>query len=262
SLYTWRPGVDSGKGQAVPVALRDVPGSLSMSISLKPLGLAVTLALVAGCNQAAPAADADATAGEAMQEAPAATDAAAADGTAEVAAPQLQAAMRDLWHGHIVHARDYALAVKAGNDADAQAAADAVVENAKQIAGAVAGFYGDAAGDGMLTLLAGHWGAVKALNDARADGNEAAASQAMTDLSANAGEIAKFLVGASPHLPEDGERAMLLAHGERRWQQINRVLAGDTEGEAAEWTAMQAHMDMIADALAGAIAKQFPDKAN
>ena len=235
-----------------------------MSIPLKPLGLAVTLALVAGCNQAAPAAEANATADAAMQEAPAATDAATAeaDAGAEVAAPQLQAAMRDLWHGHIVHARDYALAVKAGNDADAQAAADAVVENAKQIAGAVAGFYGDTAGEGLLALLAGHWGAVKALNDARADGNEAAASQAMTDLSANAGEIAKFLAGANPNLPEDGVRAMLLAHGAHHSQQINLILAGDTEGEAAEWTAMQSHMDMIADALAGAIAKQFPDKAS
>jgi hypothetical protein len=233
-----------------------------MSISLKPLGLAVTLALVAGCNQAAPAAEANATADEAMQEAPAATDAAATDATTEVAAPQLQAAMRDLWHGHIVHARDYALAVKAGNEADANAAADAVVENAKQIAGAVAGFYGDAAGEGMLTLLAGHWGAVKALNDARADGNETAASQAMTDLSTNAGEIAKFLAGANPNLPEDTVRALLLAHGAHHSQQINLILAGDTEGEAAEWTAMQSHMDMIADALAGAIAKQFPDKAS
>src|SRR5690606_34828179 len=233
------PGVDSGKGAAVPVALRDVPGSLSLSISLKPLGLAVTLALVAGCNQAAPAAEADAPAEAPMQEAPAATAAVPADAPAEVAAPQLQAAMRDLWHGHIVHARDYALAVKAGNDADAQAAADAVVGNAKQIAGAVAGFYGDAAGEGMLTLLAGHWGAVKALNDARADGNEAAASQAMTDLSTNAGEIAKFLAGANPNLPEDTVRALLLAHGAHHSQQIDLILAGDTEGEAAEWTAMQ-----------------------
>lgn len=234
-----------------------------MSISLKPLGLAVTLALVAGCNQAAPAAEANATADAAMQEAPAAAEAAApADATAEVAAPQLQAAMRDLWHGHIVHARDYALAVKAGNEADANAAADAVVENAKQIAGAVAGFYGDAAGEGMLTLLAGHWGAVKALNDARADGNETAASQAMTDLSTNAGEIAKFLAGANPNLPEDTVRALLLAHGAHHSQQINLILAGDTEGEAAEWTAMQSHMDMIADALADAIARQFPDKAS
>ena len=235
-----------------------------MSMSLKPLGLAVALALLAGCNQAAPPVDpAATTADDAMQAGPVATDAAApAAMPADVPAPQLQAAMRDLWHGHIAAARDYALAVKAGNDADATAAADAVVANAKQIAGAVAGFYGDAAGDGMLTLLAGHWGAVKALNDARADGNEAAASQAMTDLSTNAGEIAKFLAGANPNLPEDTVRALMLAHGAHHSQQINLILAGDTEGEAAEWTAMQSHMDMIADALAAAIARQFPDKAS
>ena len=235
-----------------------------MSMSLKPLGLALALALLAGCNQAAAPVDTAATtADDAMQAAPVATDAAApAAAPADVPAPQLQAAMRDLWHGHIAAARDYALAVKAGNDADATAAADAVVANAKQIAGAVAGFYGDAAGDGMLTLLAGHGGAVKALNDARADGNEAAASQAMTDLSTNAGEIAKFLAGANPNLPEDTVRALMLAHGAHHSQQINLILAGDTEGEAAEWTAMQSHMDMIADALAAAIAKQFPDKAS
>ena len=234
-----------------------------MSMSLKPLGLAVALALVAGCNQAAPPANAAAVADDAMHAAPpVAADATPTTAPADAPAPQLQAAMRDLWHGHIAAARDYALAVKAGNDADSAAAADAVVANSKQIAAAVAGFYGDAAGDGMLTLLAGHWGAVKALNDARAEGDDAAASQAMTDLSTNAGEIAKFLAGANPNLPEDTVRALMLAHGAHHSQQINLILAGDTEGEAAEWTAMQAHMDMIADALAAAIAKQFPDKAN
>src|SRR3546814_1782768 len=103
-----------------------------------------------------------------MAEAPAA-EAAPAPATedAAVPAPQLQAAMRDLWHGHIVHTRDYALAVHAGNDADAKAAADAVVENARQISGAVAGFYGEAGGEQMMTLLAGHWGAVKALTAQR-----------------------------------------------------------------------------------------------
>src|SRR3546814_9513518 len=75
---------------------------------------------------------------------------------AGVAAPELQAGMRDLWHGYIVHARDYALAVHAGNDADGKAAADAVVENARQISDAVAGFYGEAGGEQMMTLLAGH----------------------------------------------------------------------------------------------------------
>jgi hypothetical protein len=229
-----------------------------MSMSLKPLGLAVALAL-AGCNQATP--PADTVMPEATTEAPAATEA-AAPAEAVVPAPQLQAAMRDLWHGHIVHARDYAIAVHAGNTADAKAAADAVVENAKQISGAVAGFYGQAGGDQMLTLLGGHWGAVKAMTDARAKGDEAAATKAMTDLTANASEIAKFLAAANPNLPEDTVRGLLLAHGAHHSSQINLILADDTAGEATEWAAMQAHMDMIADALAGAIAKQFPDKAS
>ena len=236
-----------------------------MSISPKPLGLAIALALLAACNQAAPAAETDAGVDAMAADAtvaPAADAAAAPAAEAPPAAPQLQAAMRDLWHGHIVHARDYAMAVKAGDDAAASAAADAVVENAKQISGAVAGFYGDAGGDQMLTLLAGHWGAVKAMTDARADKDDAAAAKAMSDLTANAGEIAKFLAAANPNLPEDTVRGLMLAHGAHHSQQINLIMAGDTAGEATEWTAMQAHMDMIADALAGAIAKQFPDKAS
>ena len=114
----------------------------------------------------------------------------------------------------------------------------------------------------MLELLGGHWGAVKALTDARTDKNDAAATKAMTDLTANAGEIAKFLAGANPNLPEDTVRGLMLAHGAHHSSQIDLILKDDAAGEATEWTAMQAHMEMIADALAGAIAKQFPDKAS
>lgn len=226
--------------------------------------LALALAL-AGCSQAPPPADSTAGAEGAIADAMADASAAgtpASAGDEAVAAPQLQAAMRDLWHGHIVHAREYAVAVHAGNEADAAAAADAVVENARQISSAVAGFYGEAGGDQLLTLLAGHWGAVKAMTDARTAGDEAAAGKAMEDLTANAGEIARFLAGANPHLPEAALQGMLLAHGAHHSQQVNLILANDTAGEAVEWTAMQAHMDMIADALAAGIAKQFPDKAS
>ena len=232
-----------------------------MSTSLNLLGLAVALAL-AGCNQATPSTDTPAAA-DAMEASPALTEPAApAAEAATVPAPQLQATMRSLWHGHIVHARDYALAMHAGNDADAKKAADAVVENAKQISGAVGSFYGQAAGDQMMTLLAGHWGAVKTMTDERIKGDEAAANKAMSDLNANASEIAKFLAGANPNLPENTVFGLLLAHGAHHSAQVNLIVKGDTDGEAAEWKAMQDHMDMIADALAGAIAKQFPDKAS
>jgi hypothetical protein len=188
-------------------------------------------------------------------------DAAPAANATVPAAPKLQAAMRSLWHGHIVHARAYAKAVHAGRTAEATKAANDVVANAKHIANAVGGFYGDAAGKQMLTLLAGHWGAVKALTDARAKHDETAASKAMNDLTANAGEIAKFLAGANPNLPEDTVRGLLLAHGAHHAQQIQQIDANDAVGEAATWKAMQAHMDAIADALAAGIAKQFPAKA-
>jgi hypothetical protein len=232
----------------------------AMNPSLKILSLALLVA-TAACSKNEPAASADTQAPPAV-ESPAATPAEPAAAPAEVAAPNLQAAMRDLWHGHIVHARDYAIAVHAGNKADASKAADAVVANAHQIADAVAGFYGKAGGDRMMELLGGHWGAVKALTDTRAAKDDAGATKAMADLTANAGEIAKFLAGANPNLPEDTVRGLMLAHGAHHSQQIQLIDADDTAGEATEWTAMQAHMDMIADALAGAIAKQFPEKAN
>jgi hypothetical protein len=170
--------------------------------------------------------------------------------------------MRSLWHGHIVHARDYAMAVHAHDDAKAKTAADAVVANAHQISDAVAGFYGKAGGDRMMELLGGHWGAVKALTDAQARHDAAAGQKAMADLVANAGEIAKFLAGANPNLPEDTVRGLLLAHGAHHQQQVTQIMAGDMQAEGNTWTAMQQHMDAIADALAGAIAKQFPAKAS
>jgi hypothetical protein len=226
------------------VAVRDAIRNAAMHRSITPLGLSL-LSLALACSAPAAAAPSPAAAAKAAA-APA------------IQAPKLHAAMRDLWHGHIVHAREYAQAMHAHDAAKAGKAADAVVANAKQISGAVAGFYGKAGGDRMLELLGGHWGAIKAMTDARVNNDAAAADKAMGDLTANASEIAKFLAGANPNLPEDTVRGMLLAHGAHHAQQITQIMAGDSKGEAATWTAMQQHMDTVADALAGAIAKQFP----
>ena len=236
-----------------------------MSAPLKVLALTAALGLLA-CSQESPAdpastSAADATAPTAIDAAMPAGHAMGAAATADVPAPGLQAAMRGLWNGHVVHTRDYAMAVHADDQAAADAAAEAVVANAVQISEAVAGFYGDAGGARMLELLGGHWGAVKALTDAGDAGDTAARNQAIADLTANAGEIATFLAAANPNLPEDAVRGLLVAHGGHHIQQVQQVMAGDMAAEADTWVAMQAHMDVVADALAGAIAKQFPDKA-
>ncbi|TZF91587.1 hypothetical protein [Cognatilysobacter lacus] len=208
------------------------------------LVLAITLAL------AAPAAFA--------QHMPAPAAAAAA---ANVTAPHLHAALRALWHGHVVHAREYAFAVHAGNAKASKKADAAVVANAKQIAAAVGGFYGDGARRQMQQLLAGHWGAVKHITDASRAGDAAGRTRAIADLTENAKAIAAFLSGANPYLPNDAVFGLLAAHGGHHVAQIDQVMKNDGAGEAVTWSAMQKHMDTIADALAGAIAKQFPAKA-
>ncbi len=187
--------------------------------------------------------------------------AATAGATAAPAAPKLHATMRELWQGHADTTREYALAVKAGDAGAEKKAADAVVANAKKIADAVGSFYGDAAGKKMLELLAGHWGAVKALTDAQKAGDTAGVNKAMQDMSANADEIAKFLSGANPNLPESAVKGLLVAHAAHHQALTGEIMKGDEAAAAKTWSAMQAHMNTIADALSDGIAKQFPGKA-
>jgi len=79
-------------------------------------------------------------------------------------------------------------------------------------------------------------------------------------LQRNAGEIAAFLSAANPNLPKDTVEGLLAAHGAHHIAQIQQLQAKDYEGEAQTWAAMTQHMYVIADALGGALAKQFPEK--
>jgi hypothetical protein len=218
---------------------------------MKPLSMACALALGLAFAATAPTALA-----QPVQAAPSAPAAAPA-------APQLHAALRSLWHGHIVTTRDYALAVHAGDRAGEQKAADAVVANARQIADAVAGFYGSDAGAGLLKLLAGHWGGVKALTDTTKAGDKAGEQKAMDDLAGNATAIAKFLAGANPNWSEGALQGALMMHVDDHQTQLNEMMSNAPAAEQAKaWAGMQHHMDMIADVLASGIAKQFPNKAH
>ena len=177
------------------------------------------------------------------------------------AAPSaLAQTMRTLWLGHAEGVRSYLIAVHDKHPTQAAAAADHVVANAKSIANAVGSFYGKPAGAQMLTLLAGHWGAVKAYIDASAANDDVGRNTAIQTLNANAKDIADFLSGANPYLPQATLLSLLTTHGAHHIAQTQQVFAGDMKAEAATWKAMRAHMVMIGDALAGGIAKQFPDK--
>jgi hypothetical protein len=221
----------------------------------KTISMACAIALGLAFAGTAPAALA-----QSSTPAPAAAPVAAA----APAAPKLHAAMRALWHGHIVATREDAMAVHAGNKAAEKKAQDAEVKNGHDIANAVAGFYGKDAGEGIFKLLAGHVGGVDALTTATKAKNTKGEEKAMSDLAANGMAIAKFLAGANPNnWTVDGLNKALLMHVGDHKQQIDQIMSNAPKAEQEKtWAEMEHHMNMIADALSDGIAKQFPDKAN
>lgn len=198
--------------------------------------------------------------------------AAAADAAAPQAAPPAQAAaspakvavlkttLEGLWVGHIDAVRKVDVAEIGGKKKSTKTAEAGVVANAHAIADAVAGFYGKPAGEKLFGLLAGHYGAIKAYLDATVAKDTAGQSSATDKLTANANDIAAFLSGANPYLPKDTLSEMLLAHASQHITQIQQLAAKDKAGEAKTRAAMKTHIIAIADALAEAIAKQFPSK--
>ena len=223
-----------------------------------PLAAAIAVAMIASPAYAHPP---DASHEAHLTNATPAAAAAAATAAAPAAVrTATHAAMRDLWVEHVFWIRSYVAAGVADDAAQQKVAADQVVANAKAISAAVAGFYGDAAGDQLLTLLAGHWGAVQAHADATRAGDAAAQTAALETLTANAKAIAAFLAGANPYLPEATLVNLLVAHGAHHVAQNRQLTAGDYAAEAKTWAAMRAHMFTIADALTDAIGRQFPGK--
>jgi hypothetical protein len=171
-----------------------------------------------------------------------------------------KAALRDLWLGHVFWVRNVVDARLADDAARAKASEQQVVANAKAIAGAIEPFYGKAASEKLFGLLAGHWGAISDYLNATHVGKKADQDAAYKALGANADEIAKFLGGANPNLPVDTLRGLLTAHGGHHVQQIQQLQAKQYVEEARTWNAMKDHMYVIADALAGGLAAQFPEK--
>jgi hypothetical protein len=187
----------------------------------------------------------------------AAAPAATADSAAVV---ETKMALRDLWVEHVFWIRSYVLAKHAGDEAQSKVAEKEVVANAKGLANSIAPFYGQPAADAFLKLLAGHWGAVRDFNTATVAKSKSGQDTAGADLTGNAREIARFLSGANPYLPEDAVFGLLAAHGGHHMSQSNEIAAGNFAGEAATWHAMRKHVMGIADATADALGKQFPDR--
>jgi hypothetical protein len=145
---------------------------------------------------------------------------------------ETEAALRDLWVGHVFWVRNVVVSTFAANQPAAAAAEQKVVANAKQIAAAIEPYYGKAASEKLFGLLAGHYGAVKQYLEATVAASKGKQDAAFKSLSGNAAEIAGFLSGANPNLPFDTLNGLLLAHGGHHVQQIEQVQSKQYAQEA------------------------------
>ena len=170
------------------------------------------------------------------------------------------AALRDLWVGHVFWVRAVVVESFAHNENAASVAEKEVVANAKQIGAAIEPFYGKAASEKLFDLLAGHYGAIKQYLIASLADSQEGQAVALKVLVENAGEISRFLSGANPNLPFDALNGLLVAHGAHHAQQIRQLKAREFTEEAETWDAMKNHMYVIADALAEGLITQFPEK--
>ena len=173
---------------------------------------------------------------------------------------ETKAVLRDLWLGHILSVRNVAVATMDKNASARSAAEAGVVANAEQIARSIEPFYGKSASDKLFTLLAGHYGAIRDHLDATVAGAASRQEAAVKALTANAAVISTFLSGANPNLPKDTLMGLLMAHAAHHLTQFQQLKDGDYIHEAETWTGMKQHIYVVSDALAQALAAQFPSK--
>lgn len=147
-----------------------------------------------------------------------------------------------------------------GRDADFKAAADALDANSVDLSRVVGSVYGDAAEKQFLSLWRRHIGLFVDYASALIVKDKAKQDKVANDLLGYSSEFGNFLNTANPNLPKDAATDLVKTHIQTLKDVIDTQAARDPRQVYPAIRKAFAHMDMLANPLAGAIAKQFPEK--
>ena len=168
-------------------------------------------------------------------------------------------ALRKLWSDHVIWTREYIVAAVAGSP-DADAAAGRLLRNQEDIGAAIAGYYGQAAGDRLTDLLKQHILIAVDLVAAAKSGDQTAFAQHDACWTANASEIAAFLAGANPNWPEKDVLDLLALHLKLTKDEAVARLSADWAADVKAFDDIFTEIMVLADALHDGIVAQFPDR--
>ncbi|MGH9040595.1 MAG: hypothetical protein ACRDZ3_10225 [Acidimicrobiia bacterium] len=139
------------------------------------------------------------------------------------------------------------------------AAAAALDKNSVALSEAIASVYGKAAGDSFLPLWRKHIGFFVDYTVGKLTNDTAKSDKAKTDLDGYRADFGAFLSSANPNLPKEAVAEALIPHVTATFAAIDGVVAGDNSG-FEKLRVAAGHMPMLANTIAGAIGKQYPDK--
>jgi hypothetical protein len=166
--------------------------------------------------------------------------------------------MRKLWEDHITWTRLAIVSFAAGLP-DFDQTAGRLLRNQEDIGNAIKPYYGRRAGNQLTALLKEHIGGAVDLLMAAKGGDDAAFASAKRAWYANGREIARFLNAASPRfLPLAAVRRLMRGHLDQTLVEAGHVLSGDHAAGIRDYDLVHRHILMMADAISGAIIRQFP----
>jgi hypothetical protein len=172
----------------------------------------------------------------------------------------LRAVLNTLFQEHVYLAAAATGAALGGRDDEFKAAAGALDGNSVAIGQAIGSVYGADAEKAFLPLWRRHIGFAVDYTTGVATRDQAKADRALGELIGYTGDFGAFLSAASPSLPKSVVADLVKHHVVALKDVIDAQARKDA---ATTYTAIRTaarHMHMIADPLADAIVKQFPEK--
>ncbi len=180
--------------------------------------------------------------------------------TSSTKAAGLRAGLNTLFQEHIYLASAATGSALAGREAEFKAAAGALDANSVAISKEIGSVYGAGAESAFLPLWRKHIGMVVDYTVGVATRDSAKQDKAVADLIGYTQDFGAFLQSANPNLPKSVVADLVKHHVVTLKEVIDAQAAGDQSKVYTAVRAAAGHMQMIADPLAEAIVKQFPEK--
>ena len=177
-----------------------------------------------------------------------------------VAASDLRTTLNTALAEHVWLAAAATEAALGGRTGEFKSAAGALDANSVALSQAIGSVYGQGAGTAFLELWRKHIGWFVDYTTGAARKDKAMQDMAVKNLMGYADDFGAFLASANPNLPKDVVAGLVREHVVGLKAVVDAQAAGDWPTAYARLREAAGHMQMIADPLAGAIAKQFPEK--